>query len=192
MSEVGIKLVPARPNSELFWEEVFEHYWKQGITDSGRSYVKTAEFFSLTPEQVRSRAQRYHWQERIDARAAAITKKMDEKAIEKVAEIKKRYFTKLDGFIAKWFDHHFGSDEHKQLTLAMTGPDDMLKLMKMAMVLMGQPDTIRQIEGQVKHVADDLLDNLTVEDLQAIVSKRAEKAKPLEKVIDVEPEEDKS
>jgi hypothetical protein len=173
------------PNNELFREEVFEHYWMQGLNGGERSFAATAKEFNLPSARVSGWFKKYHWQERIDSRATQIAKRMDERAVVKVAEIKTEYHNMLRDFIHAWFEVHFKDLNVKQLTLMTTDIDAVVKVMKMSMVLLNQPDAIRAIEGTVKHELDANLQKLSTDDLRAIVDARR-KQKELPPVVTVE------
>jgi coenzyme F420-reducing hydrogenase gamma subunit len=100
---------------------------------------------------------------------------MDERAVEKVSEIKTAYHRLIRGMVEDWFKMHFGDASNKALTLAATDVDAIVRLVKLDLVLLGAPDTIRQLEGTVVHQVDENIRALSTEDLKAIVNARKER-----------------
>jgi hypothetical protein len=156
--------------SEVKALEMFEEYWLQGINGGPRNYREIGRKFGFSYQQVMSLARTYGWEERIAVRAQGIAKRLDENAIEKVAEIKKEFHNLIRGLIKDWFAQRLGGDEEKAMTLSQMEATDIVRLVKLDLTLLGQPDTIKAVEGTVQ--VKDNISGLSTEDLRAIIEER--------------------
>jgi hypothetical protein len=165
----------AKEVSELLALQLFEDYWLQGVNGGIRTYRATGDKFGLSPAQVIAVAKLYRWDERIAARAHAIARRLDEQVVEKVAEVKKDFHLLIRGLIKDWFAQRLGGDEQKALTIMQMDAADIVRLVKLDLTLLGQPDTIRSIEGSIVHTMDEKMKSLSDEDLKALIASRKAK-----------------
>lgn len=162
-------LVPA-PTTTYSRKEAFEVYFALGM-DGDRDLRLVADATGVNIKIIRQWAREDKWDDRVAMREGKINAELDKVVVEKVAEIKTRYAKKLNDFITNWFDKNLGDPEQAAILMATTDVDGLVKLIKLQMVLLGQPDTIKLLEGKVTHSVDDSLRGLSTEELRKLANR---------------------
>ena len=164
--------------SEVKAIEAFEHYYKQGLEGlGGRSFKATAEALGLPVATIKKIAKDDDWESKIAQRGAIITEQVEERVNEKVGDVKADYHVRIRKVISAWFEKHFGKDGPSELMLLTMDADDLIKLIKLDLTLMGEPEVIKRVDQKLTVNIDDQLNALTTEELRAIVESR-QKALP--------------
>lgn len=167
--------------SEVKALEAFEHYYKQGLEGlSERSFKATADAVGLPVATVRRIAKEENWDAKIAERAAIVTEKVEERVNESVADIKAGYHKKVKKIIDAWFEKHFGGELSEVMLMTMD-VDQFIKLVKLNLVLLGEPDAVKRIEGHVAHSLESQLEHMTPEELRQLA-----KTKELPPAIEAE------
>lgn len=171
----GPRLVP-----ELARKEAFEHYYAQGMTGEKRSYQITALAVKLPTKTIKEWAKQDRWADKIAVRDRKVDDRLDEIAVEKVVQLKARISKNLVKAIDAWFMEHYGTDDAVKLSSQLTDIDQILKTVKLLMLLLGQPDTIKQIEGTVTHTVDDSIRGLSVDELKQLAGRKSLLSAPID------------
>jgi hypothetical protein len=163
-------------------EAAFENFYHQGTTGYKRSLVVTANSMKVPIQTIRKWHRDGQWDMRCADRDYKIAQSTDAQMVQKVSEIKARYHQKLASVIEAWFEKHTNDPEKLEALLLSMDVDDVVKAMKMSMTLLGQPDTIKQIENTGTVSVEEHIKNLSTEDLRRIINMKNQ-----ETTIDVEP-----
>lgn len=183
-----VETIPDSQVSELTRLEAYEHWYLQGLTaGSVRSLQATADHFGVSVQTVRKWYKDFSWEEHTKNRTALVERKLDENAVEKVADVKKFYHDSIHSIIRTWMETRFGEDlGAKQLTVAMLDPETLIKLVRLSLVLMNEPETVKRIEGNITHDVEENIKNLSTDDLKAIVESRRKRLPTADVTVEAE------
>src|ERR1017187_5916572 len=100
-------------------KEAYEVYYAQGL-DGSRNLQEVADIIGAPIAEVRKWARADKWDLKAASRDQKVDNKLDELAVQKVADIKANYHKKIAALIDAWFEENFGEDSDKKRMLLAT------------------------------------------------------------------------
>lgn len=170
-------------------KEAFEVYYAQGIGDT-RDIKSVAEILGIPVYILRKWSKTDKWDEKVVLRDRKIDAKLEAMGIEQVADIKVRYQRMLSQLLNEWFKTNVEDPEKLKLLMAVSDIDDILKVMKLSLTLMGEPSVIKKLEGNITHTVEEQLRGLTTDELRVLATQGTPALPPAS--IDAEIVEDSS
>ena len=122
--------------------EAFEFYYALG---EDRTYQKVADEFKTSKTTVYTWAKQFNWSARVEQRDIDIARKLEKKTNSTVANEKARYRT-----IVKAAIQDFALRLNKQ-EIEVTSVLDLERLIKLDLLLMGEPNERVEEKGETKH-----------------------------------------
>lgn len=148
-------------------KEAFEIYYAQGL-DGDRNIQEVADVLGVPVTEARKWARADKWDLKAASRDQKVDNKLDELAVQKVADIKARYHKQISHLIEQWFVTNVGDEEKLNFLLATMDVDDIVKLVKTSLTLLGEPETIKKIEGTVTHTLEEKLSSMSDDELRQL------------------------
>src|SRR6266700_2683428 len=139
------------PTEDYKFLEAFEHYYDQGLADGERSLAVTAKAYDIPVSRLKRLAAKDKWGEKIAARDTKVREEMDKMVVASVAQLKLKLFRQCEVMLDTFFEAQFSTPEKAALTAQMMDTDSYVRLVKMALTQLGQPDAIKQIAGAITH-----------------------------------------
>jgi transposase len=129
-------------------QRAFDHYYGCGAE---RSYEKTAQHIQVTTTTIKNWAKKDNWQLRVQQRDMENARLMEQRTNELVTDVKADYRKIVKAGIGEWVKR-FKAGEIEIRTAR-----DLETLVKLDMLLMGEPEERREITGGVTFI--EVLEN---------------------------------
>ncbi len=165
--------------------EAFELYVAQG---GRRSYRAVARAIGVSVLAVRHWARSFDWPARVAERDVGIARKLAKRTDESIVQVKARYHAMINKLVEALCRHHLGKDLKELRHPERTTLTDLERLVRLDLVLLGEPDLVARLETGHGRELDVALAELTPAALRALVATaRQLEAKTVEgEVIDEE------
>ena len=153
--------------------EAFELYVAQG---GRRNLPQVARALGVSAKAVRRWAGAFGWPARARRRDAANARKLARRTDESIVQVKARYHTMVNKFVEALCRHHLGKDLKELRHPEKTTLTDLERLVRLDLMLLGQPDLVARLEtGQAREL-DTALAALTPAELRALVGMAKQQA----------------
>jgi len=147
--------------------EAFELYVAQG---GRRSYRAIAQATGVSVMAVRHWARSFDWPTRVAARDVAIARKLAKRTDESIVQVKARYHSMINKIVEALCRHHLGKDLKELRHPERTTLTDLERLVRLDLMLLGEPDLVARLETGRGRELDDALAALTPAELRALVA----------------------
>jgi hypothetical protein len=147
--------------------EAFELYVAQG---GRRSYRAVARAIGVSVLAVQHWARSFDWPTRVRGRDAGIAQKLAKRTDESIVQVKARYHSMINKIVEALCRHHLGKDLKELRHPENTTLTDLERLVRLDLVLLGEPDLVARLETGHGRELDDALAALTPAALRALVA----------------------
>lgn len=147
--------------------EAFELYVTLG---SKRSYNEVGRMMGISSTSINKWARSFDWKRRVEERDSTLVGRLEKETDETVVQTKAKYHRRIRTALDRWFQAHFGQPISALKAVKKFSVSDIALLMKLDLVLMGEPDMIGRIETAHDREIDQLLQQLTTDELRELVT----------------------
>ncbi len=147
-------------------QEAFQLFCTLGAK---RSYNEVARMLGVSSNSVNKWAKSFDWKRRVQERDSTVVGRLEKEIDETIAQTKARYHRRFRAAIDKWFQVNFGQPIAALKAVKKFSAADIALLTKLDLLLMGEPDMIGRIETAHDKEIDELLGQLTTDELRELV-----------------------
>ncbi len=147
--------------------EAFELYVAQG---GRRSYRQVARAMGTSIGAVKLWSLSFDWPARARRRDAGIARKLAKKTDQTIVQVKARYHVIVHKFVEALCKHHLGKDLKSLRHPEKTTLTDLERLVRLDLMLLGQPDLVARLETGRARELDTALAELSPAELRALVA----------------------
>ncbi len=147
--------------------EAFELYVTLG---SKRNYNEVGLIMQISSNSINKWARSFDWKRRVEERDSTLVGRLEKEIDETVVQTKAKYHRRIRTALDRWFQAHFGQPIAALKAVKKFSVSDIALLMKLDLVLMGEPDMIGRIESANDLEIDQLLGELTKNELKELVA----------------------
>lgn len=123
-------------------KEAFEYYYSLG---ENRSYQKVADHFHTSKKTVYTWSINFGWQERVQQRDMEIARQIEKKTTTAVVDEKAKYRTIIGAAMQDFVERV------RKKELVVDSVLDFERLVKLDLLLMGEPTERNEEKGEIKH-----------------------------------------
>lgn len=147
MGHMGRKVIK---KETLKMAQAFEYYYTLG---DDRSLGKVAEHFGVTQTTIENWSTSFNWQERVYQRDMSVAQRMQEKTVKEIANTKANYRKIISVAVKEFVKKLTRSDEEGGCAVDLTKIQDLERLVKLDLLLMGEITERKDISGTQKVAA---------------------------------------
>ncbi len=148
-------------------QEAFQLYCTLGAR---RSYNEVARIMQISSNSINKWARSFDWKKRVEEHDSTLVGRLEKEIDETIAQTKARYHRRFRAAIDKWFQVNFGQPIAALKAVKKFSAADITLLTKLDLLLMGEPDMIGRIETAHDREIDQLLGQLTTDELRELVT----------------------
>ena len=148
-------------------QEAFSLYCTLGAK---RSYNEVARILQVSSNSINKWARSFDWKKRVEEHDSTLVGRLEKEIDETVVQTKAKYHRRIQTALDRWFQAHFGQPIAALKAVKKFSVSDIALLMKLDLVLMGEPDIIGRIETAHDREIDQLLQQLTTDELRELVT----------------------
>ncbi len=148
-------------------QEAFQLYCTLGAR---RSLNEVARITGVSSNSINKWARSFDWKQRVEEHDSTLVGRLEKEIDETVVQTKAKYHRRIRTALDRWFQAHFGQPIAALKAVKKFSVSDIALLMKLDLVLMGEPDMIGRIETAHDREIDQLLGQLTTDELRELVT----------------------
>lgn len=112
----------------------------------------------------------FDWPARARVRDAGIARKLARRTDESIVQVKQKYHQSINRIIEALVKHHLGKDLRSLRNPNQTSLTDLERLVRLDLMLLGQPDLVARLETGRAQELDTALAELSPAELRALVA----------------------